>query len=527
MIIKEIEIKAFGRLEDRRMVFGDGVNLIQGENEAGKTTLHAFIRAMLFGMERGRGRASREDDYTRYRPWNASGNYGGRMDLEIGGKTYRMIRDFARDGRDLTVYDLETGAEVPEFEERVLQAAGLNQSNYRNALWITAERNPSTRELADGLGDRLIHMATGGDQELAASKAIAWLETEKKKQEKSKLSEKMTELEERKKILQEAEQERKELALEYQSVEEALYRNAMLSGERLTDEEEEVALERAAQISRAAAEARNLRQASEGGNMLAAVGYFLLAIGCLIVFAMMKWVLPLPVAIGVPVVFYLAVLGRGLYKSYQKKMQKKQNQAEREELILQKGKLSVRIEQLERQQEAENTLGEEYRQTREKLLVQQQEKEVLETAAEILRQVSGEVKQGFGREYAGRLERAMKEITAGGHEQLYLDEEFQIRLEENGQIQPLERFSKGTVEQIYLAMSLQAGALLFREQMPLLLDDALVHYDGERIQRVLEYMTREHRGQILLCSCTTREAECLEEAGIPYRYLHMREDLQD
>ena len=53
MIITEIYIKNFGMLSERRLRFSDGVQVLYGENESGKSTLHAFIRAMLFGMERG------------------------------------------------------------------------------------------------------------------------------------------------------------------------------------------------------------------------------------------------------------------------------------------------------------------------------------------------------------------------------------------------------------------------------------------------------------------------------------------
>ena len=46
----------------------DGINIIYGKNEAGKSTLHTFIRGMLFGIERGRGRAAKNDLYTKYEP---------------------------------------------------------------------------------------------------------------------------------------------------------------------------------------------------------------------------------------------------------------------------------------------------------------------------------------------------------------------------------------------------------------------------------------------------------------------------
>ena len=68
MVITELYIKNFGKFSDRRIRLHDGVQVISGENEYGKSTIHAFIRAMLFGMERGRGRAAAKDDFTRYEP---------------------------------------------------------------------------------------------------------------------------------------------------------------------------------------------------------------------------------------------------------------------------------------------------------------------------------------------------------------------------------------------------------------------------------------------------------------------------
>lgn len=58
MRIRELIIRNFGKFSDKDILLEDGINILYGENESGKSTLHAFIRGMLFGMERGRGRAS-------------------------------------------------------------------------------------------------------------------------------------------------------------------------------------------------------------------------------------------------------------------------------------------------------------------------------------------------------------------------------------------------------------------------------------------------------------------------------------
>ena len=68
----DLYIKGFGKFHDTFVSFEDGLNLVYGKNEAGKSTIHTFIRGMLFGIERQRGRAAKNDLYSKYEPWEDS-----------------------------------------------------------------------------------------------------------------------------------------------------------------------------------------------------------------------------------------------------------------------------------------------------------------------------------------------------------------------------------------------------------------------------------------------------------------------
>ena len=59
MQINELLLKNFGKFHDRQIDLEEGINLIHGENESGKSTIHTFIRGMLFGIERGRSEERR------------------------------------------------------------------------------------------------------------------------------------------------------------------------------------------------------------------------------------------------------------------------------------------------------------------------------------------------------------------------------------------------------------------------------------------------------------------------------------
>ena len=88
MRIDEIHIYGFGQLQDVSYQFQGGLNIIEGLNEAGKTTLMAFIRGVLFGFE------SRRNPERRYEPL-AGGKFGGAIVLtDADGVTYRVERIF-------------------------------------------------------------------------------------------------------------------------------------------------------------------------------------------------------------------------------------------------------------------------------------------------------------------------------------------------------------------------------------------------------------------------------------------------
>ena len=90
MKIIELYLKNFGKFHEKHIYIRDGVQVIYGENEFGKSTIHAFIRAMLFGLERGRGRAAGKDAFSRYEPWENPGYYAGVLRFVCGGRTFRL-----------------------------------------------------------------------------------------------------------------------------------------------------------------------------------------------------------------------------------------------------------------------------------------------------------------------------------------------------------------------------------------------------------------------------------------------------
>ena len=116
MIITKLYLESFGKFRDRTIELGDGMNVIQGDNETGKTTVSAFIFGMLFGIEKQR-ESDGTDLYARFLPWDDPEHFGGYMEFVKDANRYRLTRSFLATNRRFILYDLSSDREVFDGEE--------------------------------------------------------------------------------------------------------------------------------------------------------------------------------------------------------------------------------------------------------------------------------------------------------------------------------------------------------------------------------------------------------------------------
>lgn len=181
MKLLELHIEGFGKFHNKTISFHDGMNVIYGKNEAGKSTLHTFIRGMLFGIERGRGRAAKSDLYSRFEPWENSGTYEGWLRLESGGTIYRLERRFRRDSKTFQVINETLGREeepTKALMDRIL--GGLNETTYNNTISIGQLKSATEDGMISELKNYIANMNTSGNMALNITRATAYLKNQKR-----------------------------------------------------------------------------------------------------------------------------------------------------------------------------------------------------------------------------------------------------------------------------------------------------------------------------------------------------------
>jgi len=180
MIIRELYMNNFGRFADKRIIFGPGINLITGKNESGKSTIAQFIKVMLFGMKKARGRAAGKDVFHRYAPWNQNGPEGSML-FSCNGKVFRLNRRFP-EGEELFCVDDGEVLKVAEGDLEVL-LGGLGEGLFRNTVYTEAGDLFPGEDLSERLGTYLLNMESTGEEQADVREAVNYLKNLRKEAE--------------------------------------------------------------------------------------------------------------------------------------------------------------------------------------------------------------------------------------------------------------------------------------------------------------------------------------------------------
>ena len=107
-------------------------------------------------------------------------------------------------------------------------------------------------------------------------------------------------------------------------------------------------------------------------------------------------------------------------------------------------------------------------------------------------------------------------LTGGMYERITLDDDMNLVVYQEGRNLYPWQLSRGTMEQMYLALRLGAGRFFTQEEtLPILLDEAFASFDEKRLESTLKWLAKQPE-QIFLFTCQKREQEMLERSGIPY-----------
>lgn len=183
MIIDRIEIDNFGKFKDFSMDFSEDVNVIFGENEAGKSTICAFIYAMFYDLPSSKQKYTlREDLRKRYMPLSG-GDMSGAVYFTHENKKYVLKRKMGKTPRStkVTLADSETWEEInDERKEKPGEYFfGVGEDAFLKTLYIGQLCAKISRDKNDEIIEKLSNLRQSGDEDVSYQKTLERLTKQK------------------------------------------------------------------------------------------------------------------------------------------------------------------------------------------------------------------------------------------------------------------------------------------------------------------------------------------------------------
>lgn len=95
MKIKKLKINGFGKLKDKDIELKEGINIIYGKNEAGKSTLLKFITGMFYGVSKNKN-GGNIPEIDKVEPWDNE-EFSGKINYVLDNKNeYEVYREFKK-----------------------------------------------------------------------------------------------------------------------------------------------------------------------------------------------------------------------------------------------------------------------------------------------------------------------------------------------------------------------------------------------------------------------------------------------
>lgn len=183
MKILKLNIEDFGCFSDRSFELSEGVNLIEGPNESGKSTLLSFIKFVLYGMPKKTAETAPER--SRSISWR-SGVASGSMLIESGKKQYTIsrrgvLRQTAKREsytEDCKIIDEELGIEVHKGECPGELFLGVSLSVFESTCFV---RQLGSSDIdKEDVSRALENMLVSADESLSLPRALEKIDAARK-----------------------------------------------------------------------------------------------------------------------------------------------------------------------------------------------------------------------------------------------------------------------------------------------------------------------------------------------------------
>ena len=186
MKIDKLKVNGFGKLNKREFTFEKNINIIHGNNEAGKSSLLKFIAGMFYGASKNKN-GKEISDFDKYKPWNTE-DFSGKIQYELdNGNIYEVYRDFKK--KNPIIYDNNQQDISKEFSmdktkgiDFFTEQTGIDEDTFFNTAISEQEGLRLSKNGQNGIIQKISNLISTGDDNISYKKSydkLSRMQTEK------------------------------------------------------------------------------------------------------------------------------------------------------------------------------------------------------------------------------------------------------------------------------------------------------------------------------------------------------------
>lgn len=176
MKINNLKINGFGNLKDKEVNFEDGINLVYGENESGKSSMLKFISSMLYGASKNKN-GKDISDFDKFKPWQTE-EFSGKLEYTLDNdESFEVYREFKK--KNPVIYnskkedisktftiDKTKGSEF--FEEQT----GIDEETFYNTAITEQEGIKLSKSSQNSIVQKISNLISSGDDNISFKKSL-------------------------------------------------------------------------------------------------------------------------------------------------------------------------------------------------------------------------------------------------------------------------------------------------------------------------------------------------------------------
>lgn len=176
MKINNLKINGFGKLNNKEVELKDGINIVYGKNESGKSSMLKFITSMLYGASKNKN-GKEISDFDKFKPWKTD-EFSGKIEYTLSnGESFEIFREFKKKNpiiynskkEDISKkFSIDKTKGIEFFEEQT----GIDEETFYNTAITEQEGIKLSKSSQNSIVQKISNLISSGDDNISFKKSL-------------------------------------------------------------------------------------------------------------------------------------------------------------------------------------------------------------------------------------------------------------------------------------------------------------------------------------------------------------------